>query len=63
MAYLGRLLRQGCIVERAGCDRIQGQVELVVPTEFESCARQLIIPGLCTRVTLHHAMRVKSSAN
>ena len=39
-------------MEGARCDRVQAQVELVVPAKLEPRARQLIVPGLSGRVAL-----------
>lgn len=49
---LGGLLRQGGVVHGARRDRVQRQVELVVPPELKASPRQLVVPRLRRRVAL-----------
>ena len=43
---------EGLVVERAGGVRVEGQVELVFPTEFESGVGHRVVPGLRAGVAL-----------
>jgi len=43
---------EGLVVERAGSVRVEGQVELVFPTEFESGVGHRVVPGLRAGVAL-----------
>lgn len=52
MGCLGGLLGQGSVMEEARCDRVQGQVELVIPAELEACFGEGVIPLLSIWVTL-----------
>ena len=52
VSCLGRLLREGGIMEEARCDRVQRQVELVVPAEFKPRFGEGIIPLLSIGVSL-----------
>src|SRR5690606_40939332 len=48
---LGRILGQGLVVEGACGVRVQAQVELVFPAEFEARLGQGIVTDLRTRMT------------
>ena len=52
MGRLGSFLRQGLVVEFAGGDRIQTQVELILPTELEARLAQGVIAVLGTGMSL-----------
>jgi hypothetical protein len=52
MRHLVGLLRQRLVVEGCGGFRIEGEVELVLPAEFEAGARQRVVAQLGGRVTL-----------
>src|SRR5699024_2962012 len=49
---LGRFRGQGLVMEGLCGLRVQGQVELVLPTELETCLGQFVVPLLCPGVTL-----------
>ena len=53
MRGLCDLVRQRRVMEAARCDRVQRQIELVVPAELEARPRQLVVPLLCQGMTLH----------
>ena len=52
MRHLVRLLGQGLVMERARRFRIEREVELVLPAEFEAGARQRIVADLRRRMAL-----------
>ena len=52
MRDLARVLRQGFVVKLAGGDRIEAEVELVFPTEFEARLGQGVVTQLRRRVAL-----------
>ena len=52
MGCFGGLLGESGIMEEARCDRVQGQVELVVPAEFKARFGEGIVPLLSVGVSL-----------
>ena len=56
---LGAFLRQGLVMEFTGRDRIETQVELILPPEFKPCLRQRIVPMAGTRMALREIRGVR----
>ena len=52
--HLGGFLGQRGVMEGLGRHRVQGQVELVAPTELKAGPRELVIPLLGVGDSLHH---------
>mmetsp|Transcript_2080 Transcript_2080/g.3616 ORF Transcript_2080/g.3616 Transcript_2080/m.3616 type:complete len:280 (-) Transcript_2080:999-1838(-) len=62
MRILPGIMRNGLVMHRSGRDRVQGQVELIVPAELESSLRQSIVPLLCPWVSFGQVGRMGSNA-
>ncbi|MNB87228.1 hypothetical protein D3C75_342040 [compost metagenome] len=58
MRHFAGLLRQGFVVIGAGGERIERQVKLVFPAEFEARFRHGVIADLCPRMTLRQVGRM-----
>jgi hypothetical protein len=56
---LGRIGRQCLIVVVTGRRRIQREVELILPPEFEACLTQGVVPSLRALVSLGHVGSVR----
>ena len=52
MRHLVRLLGQRLVMEGAGRFRVEREVELVLPAEFEAGARQRVVADFCRRMPL-----------